>query len=171
MRNFSITFPIFLFRRAGQSVTSLHPHHPAVSHMLHMLHTFSLQDNLRLRQKLISSATFSSFSIPSPVPQLMMSAAYFHRPHSTGLSLFWLILFTLCFGSWMFCLALDCHSFLLRRKYCLLKRLDSIQQCYPKVLRKWGDVFMSQCSILQPQGHSTCQGTYENSVPADWSQL
>lgn len=108
---------------------------PSLRH--HTCHTghihFSLQDSLRLRQKLISSAMFSSFSVPLPVSQLTMPASHFHRPHSTGLGLFRLLLFTLCFGSWMSRLTPGGHSFLLTRKILSFERLgtsnSAIQRC------------------------------------------
>lgn len=97
MGNFSRTYPMVSFLRAVYSVTTL-CFHPATGHTSHLSHTFSLQDDLKLRQKLISSL-FSSFSIPLPVSQLMMCASYSPRPRSTlcsassdlfSLSLHWL---------------------------------------------------------------------------------
>lgn len=97
MGNFSRTYPMVSFLRAVYSVTTL-CFHPATGHTSHLSHTFSLQDHLKLRQKLISSL-FSSFSIPLPVSQLMMCASYSPRPRSAlcsassdlfSLSLHWL---------------------------------------------------------------------------------
>lgn len=80
MGNFSRTYPIFPSLREGWSVTSL---------CSHLLHTFSLQDNLNAETKTHFFTTFSSFSIPQPVSQPTMSASSFHRPRSTpGLNLF-----------------------------------------------------------------------------------
>lgn len=135
MRNFSTTYPMFLFRRAGQSVTSLRPQ-PAAPHMSHRSHTLFSPglSQAEAKTNLFSNVfelfcSITSFSADDP-------ASHFHRPHSTGLGLFRLLLFTLCFGSWMSRLTPGGHSFLLTRKILSFERLGSIQQCYPKVLGK-----------------------------------
>lgn len=141
MGNFSRTYPMVSFLRAVYSVTTL-CFHPATGHTSHLSHTFSLQDDLKLRQKLISSL-FSSFSIPLRFSANDVCFLLSQTSLDTLLSLFWSLFsfFALAFGG--------PTSPLAATAFCNTKITS--HGAIPTVLRKW-DIFMRKCSIPQARG-------------------
>ena len=93
---------------------------------------------------------FSSFSIPLTVSLLIIPASHFQRPWHWAQPL--LILFSLWICSGMSCLGPVLPWLFSYTKTPPFEILSSIQQCSPKVLRRWGDIFTLSS---QSDDHST----------------